>query len=729
MADKNILIGYGETLVSPVTLVKGGGKKRYPYEFNEMRGRLSKKIRSAIESIDSKSQGAHPRGEAVVELTLHPAFLAKSYFPQQLLNQFNLRHVGSKGALIHPRVSLRKVEPEDGEAAAVLFIAGTRDSFEALDSGLWKDRLSKTFQDDYRKIEDFRLFSPEQKIKWIDDSSGELELEVVLHAGMHQKHILDGFAAWTAECDAEVLIDKAIYVPMLTFVPARISRQKLESLAEFSFVRAVRSMAPLRVHRPVNIRTVEKEIPVKLPTDAAVNSDIAVAIFDGGIGHADLEPWVDEYTWPDTKTTIGKLLMHGNAVTSTVLFGESSRVSGVLPKPYSRVRHYRVIGKDSGGDPDLFDVLRKIDWVLVNEPPQFMNLSVGPCIPIDDDDVHVWTTLLDYRLSNGRTFTTVAVGNDGDDPDPTMSRVQPPSDMVNALGVGAADSFGSTWSRATYSCIGPGRSPGLMKPDGVAFGGSENEPFHVYSPTVGGLVGLEGTSFAAPLVLRAALGVSVSLDVPLSATALKALMVHRAEQHTSATGSEIGWGRFETDPEKLIVCADNEAMVIYQGVIQPGQPIRARIPFPDLQLNGKVTIRATFAFSAATDPAHSLNYTKAGLNVIFRPVNGDKRTVPFFNQDNFDSEDDLRRDAQKWEACLSRERRFNRGTLSDPVFDIEYLTRDEGRSVPTKDQDPLPYVLIVTVSVANTPGVYNSVLQRYKSLQPVRLATQVQIKS
>ena len=153
------------------------------------------------------------------------------------------------------------------------------------------------------------------------------------------------------------------------------------------------------------------------------------------------------------------------------------------------------------------------------------------------------------------------------------------------------------------------------------------------------------------------------------------------------------------------------------------------IPFPDLQLNGKVTIRATFAFSAATDPAHSLNYTKAGLNVIFRPVNGDKRTVPFFNQDNFDSEDDLRRDAQKWEACLSRERRFNRGTLSDPVFDIEYLTRDEGRSVPTKDQDPLPYVLIVTVSVANTPGVYNSVLQRYKSLQPVRLATQVQIKS
>lgn len=729
MANKNILIGYGETLVSPVTLAKGGGTKRYPYEFSTIKSKLSKKIQRVVEEVKAAAPATIPNGEAVVEMTLHPAFLAKSYFPKQLLSEFNLRHVGSKGRFVHPERSLRKDAPEEGEAAPVLFVAGARASFEALNSGLSRQGLSKVFQDDYRKIEDFQIFSPEHRIKWINDVSDDLDLEVVLHAGTHQKYILDGFISWAIECDAEVFVDKAIYVPMLTFVPVSVSRENLEKLAQFSFIRAIRSIAPLRVHRPVVVRAAKIDVDVGLPSEPALNSDISVAVFDGGIGHANLLPWVDEYTWEDTKDTTGKLLMHGNAVTSTILFGESTNVEGRLPRPYARVRHYRVIGRQDGRDPDLFDVLHKIDWVLRNDPPDFINLSLGPCIPIDDDDVHVWTTLLDHRLSNGLTFATVAVGNDGEDPDPIMSRVQPPSDMVNAMGIGAANSQGSAWARANYSCIGPGRSPGLMKPDGLAFGGSEEEPFHVYSPGEGGVIGLEGTSFAAPLVLRAAIGVSASLDAPLSATALKALMVHRAEAHETAGGRETGWGRFETDPGNLIVCLDNEAMVIYQGVINPGQPIRAKIPFPDLQLKGKVTIRATFSFSAPTDPAHSLNYTKAGLSVIFRPVGNTKRTVSFFNQDNFDSESDLRRDAQKWEACLSRERRFNPSTLREPVFDVEYLTREEGKAMHSKDQQPLPYVLIVTVSVDKTPGVYNNVLQKYKTLQPVKLATQVQIKT
>jgi hypothetical protein len=97
MADKNLLIGYGETLVAPVTLKRGGGDKRYPYGFSEVRPRLSKKIRAVIDEIKVANPATTPRGEVVVEMTLHPAFLAKSYFPKQLLNEFNLRHVGSKG--------------------------------------------------------------------------------------------------------------------------------------------------------------------------------------------------------------------------------------------------------------------------------------------------------------------------------------------------------------------------------------------------------------------------------------------------------------------------------------------------------------------------------------------------------------------------------------------------------------------------------------------------------
>jgi hypothetical protein len=357
-----------------------------------------------------------------------------------------------------------------------------------------------------------------------------------------------------------------------------------------------------------------------------------------------------------------------------------------------------------------------------------MNLSLGPCLPIDDDDVHVWTTLLDLRLSSGNTLATVAVGNDGEQ-EGDLRRIQPPSDMVNALGIGSANSNGNVWERASYSCVGPGRSPGLVKPDGVAFGGGDDELLKIFSPHDGGVVGVQGTSFAAPMVLRSAIGVSTLSASPLSATAIKALLIHRAEKNENHNQLETGWGRFITDPEKLIACNDNEAMVIYQGVINPGQPIRARIPFPDIPLNGSVTIKATLGFVAKTDPAHPINYTKSGLNIIFRPKGNQKETIAFFNQDHYDTEQELRQDAQKWETCMSRTRNFRKETLSDPVFDIEYLTRDEGRAISVDDVAPLPYVLIVTLSVKNTAGVYNNILQRYQTLQPIKLRTEIQIRN
>ena len=422
MADKNLLIGYGETLVEPVKLSRGGGEKRYPYEFSEMRGRLSKQIKTVVQQVKQADPSAAPKGEAVVEMTLHPAFLAKSYFPQQLLNEFGLRHVGSRGRFIHPEVSLRKKHPPEGEAAPVLFVAGNAENFEAMEAGLKAKGLPPVFQDDFRKIESFEVFQAEQKIKWIAAGTDSVSLEIVLHAAAHQSYILEAFVKWAEKCGGEAFVDKAVFVPGLTFLPVNIERDSVVELAEFSFVRAVRSLAPLRVNRPVVVRNVHGGDAVSLPSETAISPDVSVAVFDGGIGHADLSKWVDEYTWPDTKVTAANLLLHGNAVTTTVLFGEGSGKKAILPRPFSRVRHYRVLGKDSGGDPDLFDVLKKIDWVLINEQPQFMNLSLGPCIPIEDDDVHVWTTLLDHRLSNGQTFTTVAVGNDGEDPDPSLSR-------------------------------------------------------------------------------------------------------------------------------------------------------------------------------------------------------------------------------------------------------------------------------------------------------------------
>ena len=64
--------------------------------------------------------------------------------------------------------------------------------------------------------------------------------------------------------------------------------------------------------------------------------------------------------------------------------------------------------------------------------------------------------------------------------------------------MGACNSLGPTWKRAQYSAVGPGRSPGIVKPDIVAFGGDLETPYNVIDLVDNQIAGTLGTSFAAP---------------------------------------------------------------------------------------------------------------------------------------------------------------------------------------------------------------------------------------
>lgn len=138
-----------------------------------------------------------------------------------------------------------------------------------------------------------------------------------------------------------------------------------------------------------------------------------------------------------------------------------------MPRPYGLVDHYRVLDDKSGKDRyELYDALNSIRSVLQSRKYPFVNLSVGPALPVEDYDVHAWTALLDELFADRETLTTVAVGNNGEeDWESGNARVQVPSDSVNSLAIGSANSKTRAWQRASYSCIGPGRSPVLIKPD------------------------------------------------------------------------------------------------------------------------------------------------------------------------------------------------------------------------------------------------------------------------
>jgi hypothetical protein len=170
--------------------------------------------------------------------------------------------------------------------------------------------------------------------------------------------------------------------------------------------------------------------------------------------------------------------------------------------------------------------------------------------------------------------------------------------------------------------------------------------------------------------------------------------------------------------------------VVYQGSIAPTRYIRAPIPVPSGIIPGKVTITATLCYPTGVDPHHPGNYTRAGLEPTFRP-HDQKRKDP--SQVHADSksffgktqsglmEDELRRDAWKWENCLHTSVTFMGKTLRNPVLDIHYNARLEGRSFAPKEE--LPYALVISVHAKHLDDLYDKIVRKYarqlEALRPV----------
>jgi hypothetical protein len=306
------------------------------------------------------------------------------------------------------------------------------------------------------------------------------------------------------------------------------------------------------------------------------------------------------------------------------------------------------------------------------------------------------------------------------------------------LTVGAADSLTSRWKRAPYSCRGPGRCPGIVKPDGIAFGGSDKEAFRVLSPSLE-IEGAQGTSFASPFALRSAAAIKAQLGNSLGPLAIRALMIHTAAKSDTHGLAEIGWGRFEANPEQLITCEDHEALVVYQGELPLGQQLHAEIPLPT-KLNGKVEISATLVISTEVDPGHPSAYTRSGLTVAFRPhadrYNWSKdgarsaypQTKAFFSASNMygAAEFELREDGHKWEPCHHGRVSLYPASLKSPCFDIYNHRRFEGN--PDDPSDKAKYALIVTVRAKKVPDLYGAVVRAYSHvLIPLRPKLRIQV--
>nr|WP_316629694.1 S8 family peptidase [uncultured Brevundimonas sp.] len=727
------LLGGGERLSTEIPRPpRGMGEKAHPYSFERAIERLTPQAASANAKLVALPDSAKPAGEAVIGLTLHPSYLAKSYYPSDLLRAVGLRHMGSRAVHIRPDklVTQKSMEDERPMLAPLIYVAGDAERLQNFTSHLpdWKPS-EDSVRDDLRKIETLAL-PGRDRLKPLTPAhqarTSDVPLEIVLHVDEDDDGtVVEAFRAFADELGVSVRRDVR-QVGGLAFLAGVAPQTSLERLLDFTFLRALRGMPSLKAFEPMFRAIPRPSVRVQLPTQDAVAPDLAVAIFDGGLpANHGLDRWVTLHEPAGIGAAIPGGQSHGLAVTSAFLFGPLS--ADPAPTPPASVDHWRVIGDDTQGDDfALLPVLARIEDVLSSRRYDFINISLGPDVAMEDDDVTAWTSTLDVLLADGETVATVACGNNGDRDQLTgLHRVQPPSDGVNMIAVGAASSASRQWTRAPYSAWGPGRSPGFVKPDLITFGGSSTEPFMLLDAATPGSARADcGTSFAAPLALRCAAGVRAQFTDHLWAPTIKALLVHNAEggEHSK---DEVGWGCLPHGVGDLVLCADGEAHVIYQRQMPLQGAVRLEVPLPS-DVKGRIEFKATFCIYSDVDPEDALNYTRAGLEIAFRPdsltlppsyVKDGKtihptvpKTASFFSSDELYSPEFARReDAYKWETTFTKTKRMNSTSLNRPVFDVSYSGRSHGHSGHRSPH--LKVALVLTIRHAGTPKLYDKVVR------------------
>lgn len=734
MAKKtNYLIGKAEELAKITPPPKMDPQSRDLYTVDEVVNRLRPQLRRLNDELAELGGSLCPRGFAVAKMTLHPSFIAKGHFPKQLLRDAGVRSIGSKATEVKPDKWMRKGKPEKSPSTSI-FIAGKLDNFKELEQKLAGVSRDSYITNDLMKIWSFETVSAASKLKENRASAaGYFEVVVQFIPGGTSDFIKRSFLDYARSLEFEVKDDLSVEVSNLWFVPVVGSPEKALMIASHSFVRVVRPIAPLRSFKPL-VRMLPGSSKAKLPTAPPLASDFRVAILDGGLpaDHA-IGPWLNDYKlsdplspdYPDGSD-------HGLGVTSAFLFGPLPH-DVEAPRPYSFVDHYRVLDAGTNNeDPlELYRTLTHIEDVLISRQYDFINISLGPELSIDDDEVHPWTSLIDSYLADGETFLTIAAGNNGEgDESLGLNRIQVPSDSVNAIAVGASDRTNVSWQRATYSAVGPGRAPGRVKPDLLAFGGSHHQYFHVLNAGPHpDLVPQGGTSFSAPYLLRKAVGIRALMGNEITALAIKALMINSAHQNGEGQPAT-GWGKVIADVDDLVQSPDGVAKILYQGELLPGKYLRVPIPLPQNGIDGKVKIKATCCFSTQVDPQDTSMYTKAGVEIGWKPKIGGK-SEGFFQQVKKATEAELRRDAAKWETVLHAEKKKLGSSLDEPAFELHYMARNSGADINSSSADIIKYAFVVTLEAPKHTDIFSDILAAYSEvlseIQP-RITTDIEVK-
>ena len=770
MADerRRLILGNGEQYIQPISKRFTGRATEPPRAYSDARDLVRRGLTAALNAFEILPAAKKLSDEPVFCLRLHPDVTAKTYSPVAIFEEVpEVRQIGSRSyrERIDEVAPTRRIEKQrEKEAIEVtgrlVFVQSTPQGFKRLLTQIDRPegRLKKQFKDEIQRIERFDTLTVAEQILGFRDEWREGRAELVLHPTRKRPETQLEFVF---ELFAQVGIEEKRsrvrqYPGGPTFISCKLDQNSLRALAGANPLRAVH---PLTFSGLPDMRSAKTGTAPKPPT-ANTRSTIKVGMFDGGVdtslpllaGHVEEDKSLEIRTSPHPQC-----VLHGTAVAGALLHGPLNGLTSKdeLPLPPVYVVSIRVLPTSDPDDVDLYESIDVVEQAVpARNDIRIFNLSFGPRGPIEDDALSRFTYVLDDLAVKHKVTFFVAVGNDGDIPD--YDRIQAPSDIVHGIGVGAFTMDGEATVHAGYSCKGPGRECGKVKPDLAAFGGCENRPMHLVSTIPGKKLLHWGTSFASPLAAR--LGAEATECFERSSALLaRALLVHTAIHPDGEPDHLLGHGCVLPSVSDVISCEDKSVTVVFRGDLLPAHLVRLPLPWPsDVTVPGKVHLSWTIAALSPIAPNHPGDYTSCCIEETFYPdsrlyvytppkslkekparlnsvtdhvlVSGllaqgwKKSAFPVTESGNAYRDEKARRLDCKWEPLVRREVTKFASKIHDPFLTLHAIGRNDAR-------ERFDYVAVVTVFAPKFEGdLYDRIRSQYPALVPIRLRTEAEIR-
>ena len=491
--SRRILLANGEKYLERVIKPGYGRPGQLPRSYEEARQLVKRDVTNSLEQLATLPKRKRYDDESVLCLRLHPDRTAKTYDPKGLLETIrDLENIGSRNYKIPTRSvaqtnRIKKLLEANIEEATgrLVFIRSNDAGFKRLLKKLEESErlLPEAFCRDIQSIEQFNLLQTGEQLHF-PGAWSEGRVELVLHPTRHSQGDQMNFLRTLFGGEDQTKIQARPYLDGPTFISCYLNESILKAIADAN---PLRSAHPLVFGGLDDLRS-SPSFPAPPPPLSKTRSTIRVGLFDGGIdvshphlmNHAEQDENLSIQTAPDPQC-----VAHGTAVAGAILYGplNQTKTKVPLPTPQVSVLSIRVLPTTSQVDPDLYECIDVIEEAVpIRNDVTFWNLSFGPRGPIMEDSISRFTYALDSLSVAHKVSFCVAVGNDGD-AGADLNRIQAPSDLVNGLGVGAHthSAKNDQIEHAEYSCQGPGRECGKVKPEVTAFGGCDLNPIHLIS--------------------------------------------------------------------------------------------------------------------------------------------------------------------------------------------------------------------------------------------------------